>query len=294
MKEKLKVILSNAAILITVFVFIILVLLMFETVGFRESPDEDFWTRLGITMFLQLLMIAVWIPEGKKQGANDNVFKGNKAALETKITAAGKPENYDDLDNWCKHATEENRKAAIKCKLAKVGLPYHVWEKNKLDAEWRNKQSKRAIRRMKWLDNNTVKVKEIKATELISNSTIKLVYDVANKEGVATGLQIGAKVVVSLLMSIVVAMVMFQGKPFTLSALADFGFWMMTICSTMFFALRAGKQLVTVVRQDFIVRNITFLDNFDSWLIAQGKPTVTQQPASEPAVVTEKGDTYGR
>lgn len=276
MKEKIKLLIKNAAIMITIFVFVVLILAAFETAGFKRELDDDFWNGLLMNMFLQLLMIGVWVPEGKKQGAAEKIFLDNKIVLEGKIASASKPENYKDLEEWCKVATERNREMIIKNKLRKVGILYHIYLEKKDDVGWRVAQTSRAQKLMKWLDENIVYVKEIKATELISNSPIKLMYDIANKETFATGLKIGAKVFISFMMSVITASIMFTRKEFTLDALAELGFWIITILSTIYFSKRTGKELVTIVRQDFVVRNITFLDNCDSWLIEQGKHPIAQ------------------
>lgn len=276
MKEKIKLLIKNAAIMITIFVFVVLILAAFETAGFKRELDDDFWNGLLMNMFLQLLMIGVWVPEGKKQGAAEKIFLDNKIVLEGKIASASKPENYKDLEEWCKVATERNREMIIKNKLRKVGILYHIYLEKKDDVGWRVVQTPRAQKLMKWLDENIVYVKEIKATELISNSPIKLVYDIANKETLVTGLKIGAKVFISFMMSVITASIMFTRKEFTLDALAELGFWIITILSTIYFSKRTGKELVTIVRQDFIIRNITFLDNCDSWLMGQGKSPIAQ------------------
>lgn len=276
MKEKIKLLIKNAAIMITIFVLTVLIFTIFETVGFSKKLDDDFWSGLLMNMFLQLLMIGVWIPEGKKQGAAVKTFLDNKTILEGKIASASRPENYKDLEEWCKVATERNREMIVKNKLRKVGILYHVYKENKDNIAWRAAQTPKAQKLMKWLDENIVNVKEIKATELISNSPIKLMYDIANKETLVTGLKISAKVFISFIMSVITATVMFTRKEFKLDALAEFGFWAMTILNTIYFSNRTGKELVTIVRQDFIIRNITFLDNCDSWLIGQGKHPIAQ------------------
>jgi hypothetical protein len=227
-------------------------------------------------LFLMLLMIAMWLPEGKNQGAEDIKFKGNKEVLDRKIAAASSPQNYDDLDRFCREATEANREAVISRMLGKVGVRHDVYAQNKDNAEWRAGLSKKALKAVKWLDGHTVKVKEIKVTELVSNSSIKLVYDITNREGTATGLRIGGKVIISVVSSILTAIIAFGRKGVSVDAIADLGLWTVTIVNTILSSLRAGRQLVTVVRQDFILRNISFLDAFDSWRIRQGKQAVTQ------------------
>lgn len=272
----IKVILENAALMLTIALILVLFLFMFSTYGFRDSLDSDFWVRLTLTGVIQALMICVWLPEGKKKAEGDERYLLNKNILEQKIALASAPEHLKELEEFCEYTTEKNREAAVAKRLARVEIAYSVYLEKKEDKEWVNGLPAKSKLLVNYLKTHSLRVRRIKLTEVIGHSSIALAYDVWNHERAATGLRAVVKLVTSAAVSILCAVMIFGKKDFDLQMIVDFGFWLITIGCTVFFALRTGKQLVLVTRMDYIVRNIDFFNAYDAYRIERGLSPVTR------------------
>lgn len=270
-----KVILENAALMLTIALILVLFLFMFSTYGFRDKIDSDFWVRLTLTGVIQVLMIGVWLPEGKKRAEGDERYLLNKNILEEKITLASAPEHLKVLEEFCDYTTEKNREAAVAKRLARVEIAYSVYVEKKDEAEWLSSLPAKSRIVVNYLKTHSLRVRRIKVTEVIGHSSIALAFDVWNHEKAATGMRAIVKLITSAAISILCAVMIFGKKDFNMQMIVDFGFWLMTIGCTVFFSLRTGKQLVLVTRMDYIVRNIDFLNAYDAYRIERGLPAVT-------------------
>lgn len=231
----------------------------FMLVGIDKEFGEDFWSYFCIMLVVQIVMIALWIPEGKKKGLLDEKFIAVTQSTNKMIgNVKGK---YEQLDKFCKIATAQNRYEWVVSKVAKIGINYDAYKTGKLEISAKDKKRIERIEKRSLLVRGT-----IKPTEITSNTTIGLVYDLKNHERAEQSVSIGFKVFTSILTSFLTASLTFGVQEFSMAHLTKFLFSISTMISTIYFALNTGIQLITVTRKAYYVSICDFLERFEDWL----------------------------
>lgn len=264
---------ANFSAIITIVVIVVLTLASYVLLGITAKFTTDFWANLIIVFLLQVLMIILWIPEGKKRGAEDNGYKTVKDQCNKKVAEA--ESRYEELDEFCRYATESNRKTYITNKLKRYGVNYALCaDAAYLEGLTEKQRAKIAVVERKSLSA----VREIKSVEITTNSSIAFTYDVKNHEGKAQVITTAIKLLSSIISSFVGAVITWGDTAFTWAKTARLFYYIAITCLTVAFSIRTGISLVVSTRKDFFVRTIDFLERFDDW---RERATAIQKKASD-------------
>lgn len=256
--------------IITLLAISLIYILALYSIDAQLKFDFAFWARTVIGWVLMAVMIALWLPEGKEYGKNNETFKSNKDRLNRRVDIISQPHNFPLFEKFCEYANEENYKTKLRNEFARHKISYDIFLQNQNNEEWLKKldDKQRKFLARAW---KIKKPHQIKATEVTSNSVIEYKYDTENKERKEESQSIFIKLIISFFSSFVGFSIIITEKPFTAEAIAMAVYWTVMILTTVFFAIYKGYQLIVVTRSDYIRRMIDFLNLFDGWLIEQGK-----------------------
>lgn len=258
-----KMIQEYGSLAITLLIIVLLGALMTVSLGIADDwRDPKMWIEMGFNYLLQIVMIATWIPEGTKRGANDEAYKTNRECANAKMKMAASADHYPQLKEFCQNATEENRVAWICKKVRRLGINYQNWEFDEYKKEFSAKLQDRVSK----IEKKSYKhVEEIKATEIVTNSQIALVYDTKDHTGRAATIKVTAKIVLSSVMCSIGAFIVIDEVQFAFAAVIKLFYWIMVMGLSIFFGIRTGYKLMTVNKNDYYRRMIVFLNHFEEW-----------------------------
>lgn len=252
-----------ASFVITAVVVIILAMMMFVIINWSSNwRDTQLWINAAFNTMLQIIMIATWLPEGKKRGEQDQAYVANKQTANTKMQVAAKAENFERLTHYCEKMTEQNRTAWITKRVARYGVVYAQWGNEQYRAEFDSKVVAK-VRKAELAAPN--RVPEIKATEIITNSEINLMYDTKDHTDSVTQLKVIFKIITSIVLCTVGAFINPEGASFAIESIVNFLYWLLIMSLSIFYSIRTGHKLITVERNDYYKRMIVFLNNFEVW-----------------------------
>ena len=254
---------DNISTIITLVIILTLVFASYVVLGIQTEFSQDFVAKLVMMFVIQVLMIFLWMPEGKKKGELNDEYKGIKDTANKSMAKA--TEQYDDLDKFCKVATAENRRAYIRQKLARKGIQYDFKDEPSYKL---TEQDRKEIDKTERA--SLVRVSEIKATELTANTKISLVYDIRNHETRAESTSTVFKLATSIVTSFLGAMLTFGTKEFSWATTTRLLYYIAVMITTIAMAYKTGIDLVTVSRKDYFVRVVDFLQRFEDWKKKQG------------------------
>lgn len=218
-------------------------------------------TALGV--ILQFIMIATWMPEGKKIGEKNEGYLSNKALYSDGVEKVSTGAMFEPLAKFCEYATAENVKAYIIKRVARLKINYKNY--CEIDA-YRNSFSDKIKKKIAKIEAKAVKVVEpINPHEITSCTEIKNAFDVKNYEKGKETARIIIRTLVSLCYTIFGVWLSFGMTENTAEAFAKFGYWLTAIGTTIFFSIRTGVTLITETRNDFFLRMIDFFKRFDAW-----------------------------
>lgn len=278
-----------ASFIITLIVAVILAMTMFVVIsGADDWRNPELWIQAGFNTLLQIVMIITWLPEGKKRGEKDATYIANKTAANTQMQTAAKAENFDKLTLFCKEMTKENIKAWISKRVAKLGVIYDRWDIAKYRSQFDEKVQDK-VRKIELLAPS--KVREIKSTEIVTNSETNLMYDTKDHTDSMTKWKVLFKVALSILLCVIGAFIKPDHAAFSVTALVMFFYWLLIMCLSIFYAVRTGHQLIAVERNDYYKRMIVFLTRFEAWNASPNKTTEEESPADKIDGAVEKQST---
>ena len=141
-----------------------------------------------------------------------------------------------------------------------------MWQKSE---EYRGKFEKpdriqRRILRIERRSRSAVEV--IKDTEITAVTSVKLAYDIKNHTGQEEFWRLFAKILTSIVTSLVGSFFLFENAQFTLNGLMKFVYWVAIIGMTIFYSIRTGRSLISGAHKDYLLRLIDFLDRYEAWL----------------------------
>lgn len=252
-----------ASLIITCIIVLIFGMMMWVGIkGIDNWREPQMWLEMGFNLLLQIVMICTWLPEGRKRGAQDETYVANRDVANTKMKEAAEAENFTYLTAFCKNATEQNRVAWITKRVARYGINYARWNYN----EYKNEFSETLRQKVEKIEKASFKrVKEIKATEIVTNSQISLVYDTRDHTNESATVKVTVKMILSFGMCAIGAFIAIDEVHFTLSSFIKFLYWMLVVCLSIFYSIRTGQKLITVDRNDYYKRMIVFLSHFEEW-----------------------------
>lgn len=262
-----------ASFVITGIILIIFATMMFAVIkGVNSWQDPQVWIQMGFCTFLQIVMVFVWLPEGKKRGAENKTYIDNRDEANKKRKEAVAAKNIDRLSQFCKYATSQNIKAWIAKKVTRYGVVYEQWYRTKDKGEqvpnetYRRDFDDKICEKVRKVERKAPdRVREIKPVEIINSTEVYLVYDIVDHSSSAERLKVGLKIATSLIISTIGAFVAFDGAHFSVQGLIQFLYWCFVMTMTIFFSLRTGTQIITKYRNDYFKRIIDFFNHFEAW-----------------------------
>lgn len=253
----------------TAAIIIALSLMLFVTVGLVFDFTVDFWAKFGFGTVLQIILIALWLPEGKRSGNEDEGVVKTKNDAQSRMEFASKKEYYDRLSEFCDIATEENRHAWIVRKVARLGVNFDKW--NDCETYRQNFPANTQKKIDKIVKRAEYAVKTIRDTSItaLSNET-ELKYDPYDHTGSATGLRVTLKIVTSFVLSFISAVISFDNFAFDIAGLVDFAYWCVVVALTIIYSIRTGKELITKDYKGYLLRICDFVNRYEAWLRKNG------------------------
>ena len=253
--------------LITLAVILLLAVMMFVVLNITvDFKSPQFYAEMAFGLVLQIIMIATWIPQGKADGYKIPEVMQTTEAANKRMEIAKDKSKYEELAKFCKYATEENRHVYIVNKCAKMGVDYELWQTSE---EYRSKfkhpnRIQRRILRIERRSRSAVAV--IKDTEITAVTSVKLAYDIKNHTGQEEFWRLFAKILTSIVTSLVGSFFLFENAQFTLNGLMKFVYWVAIIGMTIFYSIRTGRNLISGAHKDYLLRLIDFLNRYEAWL----------------------------
>lgn len=258
-----KIIQEYASIVITAVIIIILATMMFVVMrGIDNWRNPAVWLDAGFNSLLQLIMIATWLPEGKKRGEQNEVYKQNKENANRKMQSATQPENFDALTCFCEYATKMNIEAWIAKRVVRFNVMYAQWGNEAYRRQFDEKIQQKVMRVER---RALIRVDKIKATEIATKSAISLQYDTKDHTDTMTMLKFAGKIIISVSMCTIGACIGIDRVEFSVAALVHFLYWVLIMMISIFFSIHSGYKLITVERNDYYKRMIVFLSHFEAW-----------------------------
>lgn len=264
MSNFLKICKNFISLIITILAIVALGIGVFAVIDVQFSVrDSRFWAEIIIGLLVQVLMIFLWLPEGKRIGEKNESYVKNKGLVSAEIGEVSRPEMYKPLEDFCEFATRENVEYAISRILGRKNINYDMYKNSE---EYRHSIGDKAC---KWAEKVRVqqqrKVKHIKATEITSCSEIEYKYDIENHEKGNQAIHTIARLILSVATAFIGAIVTVQSTDNVQGALFKFIYWVTCAGATIFFSIRTGVDLVENVRNDYFLRLLDFFNRFSAW-----------------------------
>lgn len=252
-----------ASIILTALLIIAMLIVMCVTIDVNvDFSTKEFWVQFATGVLVQLLMVALWLPEGKKRGTENEKYKSVQKVANDKMTAVAKPELFADLDAFCKVATEENIIAYITRKVQAFDVNYMLWG----DEKYRGKFSNKIRVKVAKIESKARRtVRPINPTEITTTVKVSLRYDVTNHEQAHERLAVLFKGLTSAITPIIPVMLSVTASVSVLDIVVKLLYWLGITASAIFFSMHTGIKLVTQTRRDYYLRVIDFLDRFEGW-----------------------------
>lgn len=241
--------------------------LVYTAIDVAFSWSLNHVVRLSIAVMAQLALIAMWIPEAKKKGEENAVYKGNRDCAEQSLEKIDKQQLYKELDEFCVYATEQNRLAYVEQRCARRGIDYKRYRKSLADENCPyiiSDSDKALIAKYEFKAQR--KCKPLNSNEITSCSAIqRYKYDTTNYEQGKERFKVGYKVIVSIFTALVGVSISFAFAKSFADGLMDAIYWLGVYGGTIWFSYSTGLRLVTVTRNDYFKRLIDFFKRFDAW-----------------------------
>lgn len=253
--------------LITFAVILLLAITAFVVINITtDVKSPQFYAELGFGIVLQVVMIATWVPQGKADGHKLPEVVETAEVAQERMKFANDKARYSNLANFCRLATDENRRIYTINRCAKHGIDYVLWQDNSgYRAKFENPEKVRKIilRSERAAQKH---VAEIKDTEITSVTTIRLAYDTKNHTGKEEFVRLTAKIVTSVVTSLVGSFFLFENASFSLNGLMKFVYWLAIIGMTIFYSIKTGRNLISGAYRDYLLRMIDFINRYEAWL----------------------------
>lgn len=263
--------------LFTGIIILILISYLFVGVGIKSELDEDFYTRFLIGFTLMLMITSIWYPVAKEKEEFDNkIYKSNRLAYSLLVKKVVDTKNLNGLKNFCDKATILNKNEAIKNKLSKYGIDFSFYEKYKSDfvnlenENLLDNQQKKILKKIllkgvsfkflcfKFNGYETITHRKI-ITALDGETTP---YSVRNDEKVFDKKMFTTKILTSILLTAGFALIIYDGKGFSIEKLTQIITWCGMIFWNIFTSINNGKKAISVYRNNFYNKLRSLLEEF--------------------------------
>lgn len=251
-------------IIVTLFCTLAIVSFIYVQFDITIKLDAGYIIRVLLSIALQVLLIFIWLPEGKKNGEKTESYSKNKEYINSEITLIATNRLYKQLDEFCEFATAQNVLAYIIDKCNKIHINYNRYKE---DADYAQSFSEKDQAKVAKIERLAQKnVKPINANEITSCSHLSAKkYDTENYEKSKELAGIIVKIIVSAVMVLcTVSFNVSQSKSFA-EGFAELVFWLTAIAGTIYFSLASGYNLTAVTRNDYFKRLGDFFQRFHAW-----------------------------
>lgn len=259
--------LVSGLLVVTVFVIQFVVLSMNE-----KFKINEFLTQLGINTLLLVVMAVTWLNAGVDRAKNEekSAYKANLTIYAEKANGVTERGRLRQLREFCEQKTEQQRTKKETALLLRVGIDREAYEELKsLTVEELRKKgyARKQIRAIRKVREGLVKVREINAIELMTNSKVREEYDVHyDEKGDMT-----ARTAIRAIKAIVTASVLSLLVPSLSENIGSITVWalflmkLFTMVYTGWSAEREGYLKITEDEKKVIRRRIALLDEFEEW-----------------------------
>lgn len=253
--------------LITLAVILLLAITAFVVINITtDLKSPQFYAELAFGIVLQVVMIATWVPQGKADGHRIEEVVATANVAQERMKFANDKSRYSYLAEFCRNATAENRRIYTINYCARHGIDYELWLSNEdYRAKFEHPEKTRKVI-LKAERAAQKHVAEIKDTEITSVTTVRLAYDTKNHTGKEEFWRLTAKIVTSVVTSLVGSFFLFENASFSLNGLMKFIYWLAIIGMTIFYSIRTGRNLISGAYRDYLLRMIDFINRYEAWL----------------------------
>lgn len=263
----------SAPFIISGLTIVVTFVLQFVVLGFdREFAWSEFLPQFFINMFLLVTTSVVWLNSGTDRAKMEegSAYKQNSTIYANKIKTITDKQQLGRLREFCDFKSDEMLTNKENTKLLNVGIDRATYEtiKNKPAAELKKAgYSFRQRRMVRIIREGRVRVRKIKAVEIMSNSQTYDDCGVNYDENLDKTARISFRVVKSAVMTLVMALLVID----LATGITDKTSWILfamrlfTIVWTAFSSEHEGYARITDTKNKVILRRITFLHEFNEW-----------------------------
>ena len=234
---------------------------------------SEFLPKLIINIFLLVTTAVVWINSGTDRAKREekSAYKTNSGIYAQQIKAVTDDSRLGDLREFCRIKTDEMRNNKITVLLTNVGIDRKTYDNElfKLTrAELKSKGYKRRqVRVIERIKDGRVRVKPIRAMDLLSDSRTPDDCGVNYDEQTDKALRVSFRAVRSVFTALILAVLAIDPAQDITSIAAWVMFFMrlFTIVWTAYSSEHEGYARITETKNKVVLRRIAFLNEFEEW-----------------------------
>ncbi len=260
---------------LTGFVFIFIVLIMFTTLSFSDHIDESFFVNMSVGLLLMILTTVLWMPKGKDKGKEDKGFLTAQSNYNDKANKIIDEQHQQELKKFCEFKNKEFSTNLLKSKLAKVCISLEFFNKyvefkrgksNKDFKEELKSYSQKQIKTMDYLMEHELKFRKLKSEDLLKASPKLKSPSPIDKEKVFNIVMWVGKIVWSLTCFAVIAYIIIKPDASGwLSKIVQLLMWGLTIGANIFTSIQFGYKSIVEYRKNYYIELNSLCLEFFEW-----------------------------
>lgn len=265
--------------ILTGIVFVIIFMVMFTTLSFKNEIDASFVISTLIGTILMIFTTIVWRPVGIEKGKENQDFKNMENSYNKKINYIIDNQLQGKASNFCEYKNENFKEQLLKLKLAKLCLDLTILEnykkfvrkqlkaeENKAFEQEFNSFNKKQKKLLENLTNKELSFNHLKFEDLIKIHKKNKSPKPTNMEKVYNITSWAVKILWAVLCFGIVGFVIIS--PSTggvLSKLVQIAFWTLTIATNIFTSIQHGVKSIVEYRQSYISELDILCSEFFEW-----------------------------
>lgn len=265
--------------ILTGIVFVIIFMVMFTTLSFKNEIDASFVISTLIGTILMIFTTIVWRPVGIEKGKENQDFKNMENSYNKKINYIIDNQLQGKARNFCEYKNENFKEQLLKLKLAKLCLDLTILEnykkfvrkqlkaeENKAFEQEFNSFNKKQKKMLENLTNKELSFNHLKFEDLIKIHKKNKSPKPTNMEKVYNITSWAVKILWAVLCFGIVGFVIIS--PSTggvLSKLVQIAFWTLTIATNIFTSIQHGVKSIVEYRQSYISELDILCSEFFEW-----------------------------
>lgn len=265
--------------ILTGIVFVIIFMVMFTTLSFKNEIDASFVISTLIGTILMIFTTIVWRPVGIEKGKENQDFKNMENSYNKKINYIIDNQLQGKASSFCEYKNENFKEQLLKLKLAKLCLDLTILEnykkfvrkqlkaeENKAFEQEFNSFNKKQKKLLENLTNKELSFNHLKFEDLIKIHKKNKSPKPTNMEKVYNITSWAVKILWAVLCFGIVGFVIIS--PSTggvLSKLVQIAFWTLTIATNIFTSIQHGVKSIVEYRQSYISELDILCSEFFEW-----------------------------